>query len=134
MFLKLNDRNGFFEECVRNKVAVLLALMLILAVAFLGCTWVKSMTIPATPEGKYLAARVGFNKSVATYEEYYQAASEETQAKWKAEIDPFVLSGFTALDGWKLARVEGTPTAEWEREFLSLKRKLVNLLFLYKIK
>jgi len=114
--------------------AVFVSLLLVLGLVAGGCSWLKNMTIPDTPAGKYLAAREMFNGSIQTYLEYYELQPAETQAAWKANIDPLADAGFVALDGWKLALVSGDPTFDWVAEFLVVKRQLINLFAQYFIK
>ena len=99
-----------------------------------GCALFEGLTIPETPEGKYLAGRQAFNKAVASYEAHYDLAEPEVQARWKEKIDPIVLTGFAALDGWALAIEEGELTEEWEAKLLAVKDRLIDLLFAEGIK
>lgn len=83
----------------------------------------------ATLPEPYLTARLEFNSAVQRYLIYYDAATPELKAKWKAEIDPKILAAETALDAWGLARSGpgGVPPDKIE-EALDAKNALIDVL------
>ena len=105
------------------------AISMVLAVMFLSsCAGMSSA--PVTPQSKYYAALKFFNDTVEQYQAYYMAASPETKAKWKAEINPIIKQASAALDLW--ADAIGTYGAEAsETKWLTMKTNLIAALIHY---
>ena len=97
----------------------------ILLIFMVGCAYFQDVKIPETPHGKYLSARMQFNKMLGQYLGYYEMATPEDQAKARENIDPIFESGAAALDAWKLGLEEGVPTDEQEQEMLKLKNQIL---------
>lgn len=76
----------------------------------------------------YMAARKEFALTLKQYNDYYDRASPETQAKWKSEIDPMFKKVNTALDAWKLAIDNNWQPDSQEQKYLDLKSDLLLLL------
>lgn len=73
---------------------------------------------PMTPKQNYLTALTVWNDQVTTYNAAYKGAGPETQAKWKAQIDPAIQLANAAIRAWgsSINTVdESAKFAEWER-------------------
>lgn len=114
---------------MRINFLVLLSFMLLL---LFGCSGLQLGAPDDPPELKqdkaYMAAVKEYALTVKKYNQYYEAADPETQAKWKKDIDPTVLKVKKALDAWKLAIDNNWDPATQEQTFLSLKADLIILL------
>jgi hypothetical protein len=102
-------------------------LVCLVAVVFVtGCAGFVGQNVPLTPESRYLTAVTIFNDNVELYEMAYQAADSKTKEKWKAEIDPVILSTSTALDVWNLT--VNDPASE--QDYRAFFRQLLTVLIL----
>lgn len=76
----------------------------------------------------YVVARDQFNTQVSTYLDAYDQADPETQARWKAEIDPQIRSVDLAFKAWNQSLTSGTATAEQREATLKAKDMLIDML------
>ena len=103
--------------------------MIRLAGIFLAVVFLCSCATPRTPLGQYSAALEVFDDAVEGYVVYYNLADPETQANWKQDIDPKILTAGKALETWGLAVKQHEPAADKYEQYIALKRNLFALMF-----
>ena len=83
-----------------------------------------------TPEKKYLAARMEFNKTIKSYLAHKTLLPIEEQAALSAKYKIYFQEVDQALDAWSLIVVGGETGNEFQAEaaFLTAKQTLINLL------
>lgn len=105
-------------------VGVLIAVALAcLIMGMVGC----AQTWNLTPSAKYYSALKTFDQNIETYLVQYRAASPETQAKWKKNIDPLILAANQALQTWRLS-MGTTSAASKEQAWLTAQRQVMGML------
>jgi len=81
-----------------------------------------------TNKKAYTVARKEFALTLKKYNDYYDKADAETQAKWKEEVDPLFKTADKALDGWQLAIDNNWDAAGNESKYLEMKSELLIML------
>jgi len=85
-----------------------------------------------TPKQRLTIAYKDYNDNLQDYLAMYRAASVETQARWKKNIDPRFKQAKAALDAWDVAL--GSPGEEGkEADWINFKDQLMVALFQYGI-
>ena len=109
---------------IAKVMVLMLALMTLVSCAQINA-WVNGTEL--TPAARYYDALVTFNRNVAQYLEVYRLSPPDTQAKWKAQIDPIVQIASQALDSWRVA-LNTTSAAEKEQVWLDASKQMFAML------
>jgi len=97
---------------------------LIAYIILLICLILGACATLSTPEKHYLAALQTFNNNLETYIAARDAAPPATQARWKANIDPYIHQTSDALDTWHALLTDGSR----ESTYRTVWNKLYSLL------
>ena len=111
---------------MKRKVLPILVILFI-AIAFTGCNWIESITLPKTPHGIYYVNSKWFNKSLANSMDKVEAGKMD-KTFFVEKLKPKYETGALVLTMWELALDEQGPTAEWESDFLAIKDDIIDLI------
>ena len=112
---------------VKKALSILMVLMFLMVAA---CAGNGQQIMIDTPEKKYLAARMEFNKTIKSYLAHKTLLPIEEQVALSAKYKIYFQEVDQALDAWSLIVVDGEPGNEFEAEaaFFTAKQSLINLL------
>jgi len=112
---------------VKKALSILMVLMFLMVAA---CAGNGQQIMIDTPEKKYLAARMEFNKTIKSYLAHKTLLPIEKQAALSAKYKIYFQEVDQALDAWSLIVVGGETGNEFQAEaaFLTAKQTLINLL------
>ena len=111
---------------VRKALSIIMVMLFLVVAACAGTQEIKI----DTPEKKYLAARMEFNKTIKSFLAHKNLLPVEDQAELSAKYRVYFQEVDKALDAWSLIVVGGEPGNVFEAEaaFLTAKQSLINLL------
>ena len=111
---------------IRKSISTSLMICLLLVWSLSGCALLQ--TALSTPEKKYLAARMEYNKQLTTYVQKFQVQDQATKDVWKEKYSPVFKTADSVLDAWSLLLGGTLPTADNEQEWLDMKNKLIDVI------
>ena len=111
---------------MKRKVLPILVILAI-AIAFTGCSFVQSLTLPKTPYGIYYANSKWFNKSLENSMDKVKNGKMD-KTFFVETLKPKYQTGDLVLTMWELALDESAPTEEWEDDFLTIKDEIIDLI------
>lgn len=109
----------------KQKIIIALAVIVLGAIIVMLTGCAQNMNL--APQAQYYSTLKTFNDNIETYLASYQSAVPEVQAKWKATIDPLILTANQALQAWRLSYGSATESQK-EQIWLDEQKKFMKAL------
>ena len=115
---------------IRRRINISLALCFVFVWSLAGCAGMQALMDRAfaTPQKKYLVARTEYNKQLSKYSQLFQKQDEATRAVWREKYSSKFVAIDKVLDAWSIALNGGLPTADNEKDWISMKDDLIDMI------
>ena len=114
---------------MKTRRNIVLVALVALCILISGCALSKALQgdKEMKPKEVYHEALKWYNFNLEQYLDYYDAAPESIQMKWKTNIDPWFKKADKALEAWKSV-LDAPGEQEKIEVWISIKNELVMLL------